>query len=1242
MVWLDDGFKSAVVAFGEDYFGNKLVGLPIEGHPDPETGELNVTEVLTTEHDWAQWHEYRLVRDAAGMIELFVDGDPAPILSYSYETLNMDTFGAGAGVMFGTLIEGENSRVKFEIDKLDYSVGMADTDGCASADGKVTLLYAINDNRVFDPGFDTSGVALKVKIDVPRITAGGSSKHTYLLRALRTITDEAGRVIRTIVEDVAIGPLGVGGNPDYFVSVNAAFWDGRDNSGQLAPPAVYGYTLSLAIVRVDEKGKEKSVSSDVLISGSITVVPPHSFPLVLQNQNLTNFFVTYASVQAGQEAVFALKNCWTGHDPILDVFHRKDELTGKYTRVTSNDDYQFVVSCTRKGWSMECRRPVGSRVSLVPTQSESVMLVVRAKTEVTAGYCELWVGAENWGLIYFGGVRIVGIVRDGDELQTVPVTDHDSMIIFAEPKTYFVRNSQTDPTYDDDSGVGNAARLRSDTWGAVLAYVGSRRRAEWGLANIYLNDAALPGHDDDGDGLGDELETALGTCPVDTCTYSCGDGCTKTVFNAQDTDGDGLTDAVEVFGCDKMCYELGGRDLLKPGCYVVPQDCPGGRLAKDSFAQELPKWGASPLHADLFVEVDKIRPASPMKPEWAAELAKRYSDPTSNLWNPDGTTGVNAHLDIGAACAGTVCGDWGGYTPDVPPENSASSAYDGGHIGAIRKGLFRYALGMEGSGGTTPLEPHNNKFEYGTGNDSIAWAIATHESGHTVGIGHEGYAEKGAFNCKPQYPSLMNYAYSYELDGSIDNIRFSPGRFDNEGLSYRMNPANLCETAGLATADVRNLSFLQASPFRFYVDTYPQSPTFAGIDWNRDGVVSDCTQPVRSYVHYAPGTECDGLGYRKNDAIHILDQYFTSTATPNLAVHDDHLYLFFKEGWTGRISVLRFVGFFFCENDVKKPCDEWHDWGWVTEQEIDGSPAAASLTMENGEKRLYVFYRAGDSHYFKYLSPDGHWSDEALFATDVTHSPAAVKYRDALLVVFVGQNGRLYYQALRGDETWTDAVPVVDGDGNALQSSVSPSLAVVPYFGGSTDQSIVHIIYGQGIEKHLWMRYLDASTATWRLGMNTGQQTYAYVWNPVRSASHKVGFAWLPDNSMVNGGRFHMIYRKPDDDIPRYDFMTARSPGAWWQWNMDGLLDNVYTHTPYGGSMVYFEHEQRTGLWASFVDATNYRIRFIPYADGIYDYELSDADDWKPMERGLCLPVRGEAFCGPRVYRVIPWLPGQR
>ena len=102
------------------------------------------------------------------------------------------------------------------------------------------------------------------------------------------------------------------------------------------------------------------------------------------------------------------------------------------------------------------------------------------------------------------------------------------------------------------------------------------------------NDGALAAHDADGDGLGFELERALGTCSSRLSTAP-GVNCSA-IADRRDTDGDGISDGLEVRGLRRPPVVAGAAAI---------------GIGGDDLA--LPLWGASPRHKDMFVEVDFMR-----------------------------------------------------------------------------------------------------------------------------------------------------------------------------------------------------------------------------------------------------------------------------------------------------------------------------------------------------------------------------------------------------------------------------------------------------------------------------------------------------------------------------------------------------------------------------------------------------------------------------------------------------------
>ena len=201
----------------------------------------------------------------------------------------------------------------------------------------------------------------------------------------------------------------------------------------------------------------------------------------------------------------------------------------------------------------------------------------------------------------------------------------------------------------------------------------------------------------------------------------------------------------------------------------------------------MPNWGTDPRHKDIFIEVDFRRLNSienqqnltlHMFPEAARQMAAIYGDTaTTDFWlklahavsvdNPDRLPAISLHLDTGVPPEkpedATIYGDWGGYNPvdAVPNPNDPSSFIPQDptqvwqqQMSPGRQGIFHYVMGYISGGGSCGegIACGFNMADPGN---------AAHEFGHTIGLNHNGpYTVTDEPNCKPNYPSLMNYAYS--------------------------------------------------------------------------------------------------------------------------------------------------------------------------------------------------------------------------------------------------------------------------------------------------------------------------------------------------------------------------------------------------------------------------------------------------------------------------------------------------
>ncbi len=91
-----------------------------------------------------------------------------------------------------------------------------------------------------------------------------------------------------------------------------------------------------------------------------------------------------------------------------------------------------------------------------------------------------------------------------------------------------------------------------------------------------------------------------------------------------------------------------------------------------------------------------------------------------------------------------------------------------------------------------------------------------------------------------------------------------------------------------------------------------------------------------------------------------------------------------------------------------------------------------------------------------------------------------------------------------------------------------------------------------------------------------------------------------------------------------------------WDFNVNGPQDNGFTKALSGVSLVYYKSSFQNqigidGLVAAYVHSDK-TIRFLPYASGIYDYDLHDQNDWLYIEEYCCKSIRsylgdGNSYC---------------
>jgi hypothetical protein len=229
---------------------------------------------------------------------------------------------------------------------------------------------------------------------------------------------------------------------------------------------------------------------------------------------------------------------------------------------------------------------------------------------------------------------------------------------------------------------------------------------------------------------------------------------------------------------------------------------------------DLPAWGADPEHKDLFLHYD-FQQGYELESEVLESIREAFAE--APLRNPDGSTGVDLHIERGASIPENIAT---GFGEDLDFEGNltqsdiqrvttysgfASSPEIGG--GGVPQ-IFHWMLNREpiacpGKVGQSQLpgrfgftSESQTCLEVATGhslsssaaNFSIA-VNAMHELGHQLGLHHHGSAD--APNPDNNYKSIMTYAYSEfglpkQVLGVTVGHRLDYSRSSDVNLDWRM------------------------------------------------------------------------------------------------------------------------------------------------------------------------------------------------------------------------------------------------------------------------------------------------------------------------------------------------------------------------------------------------------------------------------------------------------------------------
>ena len=383
--------------------------------------------------------------------------------------------------------------------------------------------------------------------------------------------------------------------------------------------------MSFCTVSANPSGRRWSQAATAAIA--LAALLPLARPTAAQARSTSYYaypvYLQYVTLDYGEEFVAETDNLSFGADSVMHLFL---ELGDNHYQVAFNDDHDGLAS----------------RIEITNSLADGLtfLLLVRPYSNYTYGEADLVVSVDGATItdqeIPVDGYMttwIAGYDGPGEVVHTVETPGGSEFpVLFGF--------DDWDLGYIDDvaldGGPGMGVTLDGDGMGPqhllgtahVMQEDGTYVTPRTGYCNVVINDAD---DDSDGDGLGDSLEAVIGTCATDAgCGYAG-------TYTSQDTDRDGLMDGEEVLG--------------------AAGDDPSG--AEDL---SLPRFGADPLHKDLFLEVDYMsdlgnnpfadKAAAGTLLDWVEDMIAPYEDgPASHLKNPDGVDGIAVHMDLGVAPA---------------------------------------------------------------------------------------------------------------------------------------------------------------------------------------------------------------------------------------------------------------------------------------------------------------------------------------------------------------------------------------------------------------------------------------------------------------------------------------------------------------------------------------------------------------------------------------------------------------